>query len=157
MDLSPRQQFGLVDPRGVAVLARRLPGNLVGWVMMAPGLALMPVLPSALMVHEALEVLRPVPGATAFRLTLNTLLDPERVSLVYTGRFGTYGRNPAPLVAGLMALILVGAVVPFGGYAVDWWLAREERRAPARPPWCATTPPRNAIADAPERRSTSGG
>jgi integral membrane protein len=27
--------------------------------------------------------------------------------------------------------ILVGAVVPFGGYVVDWWLLREERRAPA--------------------------
>lgn len=27
--------------------------------------------------------------------------------------------------------ILVGAVVPFGGYAVDWWLIREERRAAA--------------------------
>lgn len=24
--------------------------------------------------------------------------------------------------------VLVGAVVPFGGYVVDWWLAREERR-----------------------------
>ncbi len=24
--------------------------------------------------------------------------------------------------------ILVGAVVPFGGYAVDWWLVREARR-----------------------------
>ncbi len=24
--------------------------------------------------------------------------------------------------------ILVGAVVPFGGYVVDWWLIREERR-----------------------------
>jgi integral membrane protein len=24
--------------------------------------------------------------------------------------------------------ILVGAVVPFGGYVVDWWLLREERR-----------------------------
>lgn len=23
--------------------------------------------------------------------------------------------------------ILVGAVVPFGGYVVDWWLARRER------------------------------
>ena len=32
------------------------------------------------------------------------LLDPERVSLVYTGRFGTYGRDPAPLVAGLSEL-----------------------------------------------------
>jgi glycosyltransferase involved in cell wall biosynthesis len=28
-------------------------------------------------------------------------LDPERVSLVYTGRFGTYGRNPAGLVEAL--------------------------------------------------------
>jgi integral membrane protein len=27
--------------------------------------------------------------------------------------------------------ILLGAVVPFGGYVVDWWLAREERRAAA--------------------------
>jgi integral membrane protein len=27
--------------------------------------------------------------------------------------------------------ILVGAVVPFGGYVVDWWLAREERQAAA--------------------------
>jgi glycosyltransferase involved in cell wall biosynthesis len=29
------------------------------------------------------------------------ILDPERVSLVYTGRFGSYGRNPAPLVGAL--------------------------------------------------------
>jgi integral membrane protein len=27
--------------------------------------------------------------------------------------------------------ILVGAVVPFGGYVVDWWLLREDRRAAA--------------------------
>ena len=27
--------------------------------------------------------------------------------------------------------ILVGAVVPFGGYVVDWWLVREARRAAA--------------------------
>lgn len=27
--------------------------------------------------------------------------------------------------------ILVGAVVPFGGYVVDWWLVREARRAEA--------------------------
>jgi hypothetical protein len=32
------------------------------------------------------------------------LLDPERVSLVYTGRFGSYGRDPAPLVRALAAL-----------------------------------------------------
>ncbi len=32
------------------------------------------------------------------------LLDPARVSLVYTGRFGTYGRDPRPLVAGLAEL-----------------------------------------------------
>lgn len=25
--------------------------------------------------------------------------------------------------------VLVGAVVPFGGYVVDWWLLREQRRA----------------------------
>jgi integral membrane protein len=27
--------------------------------------------------------------------------------------------------------ILVGAVVPFGGYVVDWWLLRERRRPAA--------------------------
>jgi integral membrane protein len=27
--------------------------------------------------------------------------------------------------------ILIGAVVPFGGYVVDWWLLREARREPA--------------------------
>lgn len=32
------------------------------------------------------------------------LLDPDRVSLVYTGRFGTYGRDPGPLVEGLRDL-----------------------------------------------------
>jgi glycosyltransferase involved in cell wall biosynthesis len=29
------------------------------------------------------------------------LIDPDRVSLVYTGRFGTYGRDPAHLIEGL--------------------------------------------------------
>jgi glycosyltransferase involved in cell wall biosynthesis len=29
------------------------------------------------------------------------ILDPERLSLVYTGRFGSYGRDPAPLVRAL--------------------------------------------------------
>jgi integral membrane protein len=29
--------------------------------------------------------------------------------------------------------ILVGAVVPFGGYIVDWWLVREARRAEQTP------------------------
>jgi len=32
------------------------------------------------------------------------LLDPERVSLLYTGRFGSYGRDPVPLVEALAAL-----------------------------------------------------
>ena len=27
--------------------------------------------------------------------------------------------------------VLLGAVLPFGGYVVDWWLLREERRAAA--------------------------
>jgi hypothetical protein len=31
-------------------------------------------------------------------------LDPERISLVYTGRFGSYGRDPEPLVRALAAL-----------------------------------------------------
>jgi glycosyltransferase involved in cell wall biosynthesis len=32
------------------------------------------------------------------------LLDPERVSIVYAGRFGSYGRDPRPLVDGLAEL-----------------------------------------------------
>jgi glycosyltransferase involved in cell wall biosynthesis len=32
------------------------------------------------------------------------LLDPGRVSLVYTGRFGSYGRDPRPLVEALVGL-----------------------------------------------------
>ncbi len=32
------------------------------------------------------------------------LLDPERVSLVYTGRFGSYGRDPRPLLEALRSL-----------------------------------------------------
>jgi glycosyltransferase involved in cell wall biosynthesis len=38
------------------------------------------------------------PGATA------DILDPDRISLVYTGRFGSYGRDPAPLVEALAEL-----------------------------------------------------
>ena len=30
-----------------------------------------------------------------------SIVDPERVSLVYTGRFGSYGRDPGPLVRAL--------------------------------------------------------
>ena len=33
-----------------------------------------------------------------------SLLDPDRISLVYTGRFGSYGRDPAPLVRALAEL-----------------------------------------------------
>jgi glycosyltransferase involved in cell wall biosynthesis len=32
------------------------------------------------------------------------LLDPDRVSLVYTGRFGSYGRDPRPLIAAIREL-----------------------------------------------------
>jgi glycosyltransferase involved in cell wall biosynthesis len=43
--------------------------------------------------------LAPAPDGTS-----TATLDPERVSLVYTGRFGSYGRDPAPLVEGLARL-----------------------------------------------------
>ena len=43
--------------------------------------------------------IEPAEGSAAERL-----LDPERVSLVYTGRFGSYGRDPAGLVRALRAL-----------------------------------------------------
>lgn len=44
------------------------------------------------------------PGAEAAEPAGAVELDPDRVSLVYTGRFGSYGRDPAPLVAGLALL-----------------------------------------------------
>jgi glycosyltransferase involved in cell wall biosynthesis len=34
----------------------------------------------------------------------DSVFDPERVSLLYTGRFGSYGRDPAPLVNALAEL-----------------------------------------------------
>jgi glycosyltransferase involved in cell wall biosynthesis len=37
-------------------------------------------------------------------VTTTGLLDPDRVSLVYTGRFGSYGRDPAPLAEALLEL-----------------------------------------------------
>jgi glycosyltransferase involved in cell wall biosynthesis len=36
--------------------------------------------------------------------TAGRLLDPERVSLVYTGRFGSYGRDPTALIRALRVL-----------------------------------------------------
>jgi glycosyltransferase involved in cell wall biosynthesis len=42
----------------------------------------------------------PPPDAAADREVAG-LLDPHRTSLVYTGRFGSYGRDPAPLVRAL--------------------------------------------------------
>ncbi len=44
------------------------------------------------------------PPAGAPEPTLAAELDPSRVSVVYTGRFGSYGRDPAPLLAGLARL-----------------------------------------------------
>jgi glycosyltransferase involved in cell wall biosynthesis len=41
---------------------------------------------------------------TAAEPAAGSLLDPARVSLVYTGRFGSHGRDPAPLVRALGAL-----------------------------------------------------
>jgi glycosyltransferase involved in cell wall biosynthesis len=42
--------------------------------------------------------------APAGDLTATGLLDPDRISLVYTGRFGSYGRDPGPLIEALSRL-----------------------------------------------------
>jgi glycosyltransferase involved in cell wall biosynthesis len=67
------------------------------------------------------------------------LLDPERTSLVYTGRFGTYGRDPAPLVAGLAELARTNPetaakldLVIAGPLTEDEWRLFETDVAPAR-------------------------
>jgi hypothetical protein len=85
-----------------AFLARRLPGNLVGWVMMIPGLALLPVLPVSLMVHDALGVLRPVPDIT--------LLAAWLVSSV-----------SAPIAIGSLSILLV--LFPDGRPSSPRWAA----------------------------------
>ena len=36
-------------------------------------------------------------------------------------------RQPAGWTGAQTAWILIGAVLPFGGYVVDWWLLRRER------------------------------
>jgi len=64
--------------------------------------------------------IEPAEGSAAERL-----LDPERVSLVYTGRFGSYGRDPAPFAealgrlarddadaAGRLEVVLAGPLTP---------------------------------------------
>lgn len=38
-------------------------------------------------------------------------------------------RNEEGWSAKVTFWILVGAVLPFGGYVVDWWLLREQRRS----------------------------
>jgi glycosyltransferase involved in cell wall biosynthesis len=43
------------------------------------------------------------PGPAA-RTAASGLLDPERTSLLYSGRFGSYGRDPGPLVAAVADL-----------------------------------------------------
>ena len=46
------------------------------------------------------------------------ILDPERISIVYTGRFGSYGRDPRPLVRALGA---TGRRGPRGRLAGSTW------------------------------------
>jgi glycosyltransferase involved in cell wall biosynthesis len=43
-------------------------------------------------------------AAGSARTRVADLLDPERLSLVYTGRFGSYGRDPRPLLDALATL-----------------------------------------------------
>jgi integral membrane protein len=38
-------------------------------------------------------------------------------------------RREAPWSNGTTALVILGAIVPFGGYAVDWWLLRQPEPA----------------------------
>jgi hypothetical protein len=104
-----------------AFLARRLPGNLVGWVMMAPGLALMPVLPSALMVHDALEVLRPVPGVTMVVAWLvSSIAAPVAIgSLTVVLVLFPDGRPSSPRWAATLLVPFAGMALLIMGSALD--------------------------------------
>lgn len=102
-------------------LARRLPDNLVGWVMMLAGLALLPIMPSALMVHDALQVVRPVSGATmAVAWLMSTFSTPLAV-----GAFSVVlilfpdGRPSSPRWARLLLVPIGGVVLLSLGSALE--------------------------------------
>ena len=56
------------------------------------------------------------------------LLDPERVSRVYTGRFGSYGRDPRPLLEGLRSLA-AGRPGAAAGWSIMAGTVTEEEKA----------------------------
>jgi hypothetical protein len=104
-----------------AFLVRRMPGNLVGWVMMVSGLALLPILPSALMVHDALEVVRPVPSLTmAVAWAMSSVSTPLAV-----GSFSVVlllfpdGRPSSPRWTRLLLVPMAGVVLASLGSALD--------------------------------------
>lgn len=102
-------------------LARRLPGNLVGWVMMLSGLALLPILPSALMVRDALEVVRPVPALTVgvawVMSTVSTPLAIGTFSIVLI--LFPDGRPSSPRWARLLLVPVAGIALVSIGAAFD--------------------------------------
>lgn len=63
--------------------------------------------------ETGVQILGPIHGAlfVAYVISALVLRSQEGWSLKVTG------------------WILVGAVLPFGGYVVDWWLLRERRRS----------------------------
>jgi glycosyltransferase involved in cell wall biosynthesis len=82
------------------------------------------------------------------------LLDPERISLVYTGRFGSFGRDPRPLVQALeelaaadpqtaarLELVVAGPLT-----AEEDELLRSARTEPARITRVGTVPRQDALA-----------
>jgi glycosyltransferase involved in cell wall biosynthesis len=53
---------------------------------------------------EAVEADPATPAEVQHPTGPGAMLDPDRVSLVYTGRFGSHARDPVPLIDGLRAL-----------------------------------------------------
>lgn len=104
-----------------AFLARRLPGSLVGWVMMATGIAAAPVLASALMVSDALEVLRPVPALTiGVAWLVSSVSVPVAIgSLAVVLVLFPDGRPSSPRWAVALLVPITGMVLLSVGSAVD--------------------------------------
>jgi integral membrane protein len=88
------------------------------WVALIEATTFLALLVATVIKHSdggatGVQILGPIHGALFIAYVINVV--------VIRGEQGWDGK--------VTFWILVGAVLPFGGYVVDWWLARERRVA----------------------------